>query len=160
MNKQEAIEAMKAGSKVCHRSFMDHEWVTIKNGNIITEEGYERPMDEFWVFRDTEIWEDGWSIWKGSPELPIGTNSSKTNESDDLELLLPVIDKLVQCIFHNAGRGSIRPGKIRYSGPGNWEFGVIKLQELLNDNEIILGKLKAEATYDDEGFSRMFISKV
>ena len=64
MTKQEAIEAMKAGAKLTHPSFMQHEWITMEgNRTIITEEGYAISDKEFWAYRTGEYFETGWFIW-------------------------------------------------------------------------------------------------
>lgn len=56
MNKQEAILAMKEGKKVIHRDFAPNEWMTIKEGMMILEDGVIIPYatctpDEFWKYR-------------------------------------------------------------------------------------------------------------
>jgi hypothetical protein len=67
MTKQEAIEAMKAGAKLTHRSFMQHEWITMEgNLTIVTEEGYAVSAVEFWKYRTYENFNDGWFIWGGA----------------------------------------------------------------------------------------------
>jgi len=56
MNKQEAIEAMKAGKKVTHRYFSSDEWMTIKDGKIETEEGYLHNSIQFWSYRQGHLY--------------------------------------------------------------------------------------------------------
>jgi len=64
LNKQQAVEAMKAGRKVTHDLFSPHDWVTGRGNFIIqTEEGYEIPAVEFWRYRQGENFETGWRIW-------------------------------------------------------------------------------------------------
>ena len=64
MTKQGAIKAMKAGAKLKHPSFMQHEWITMEgNRTIITEEGYAISDKEFWGYRTGEYFETGWFIW-------------------------------------------------------------------------------------------------
>ena len=64
MTKQEAIQAMKAGIKVCHSSFMPHEWIVMAGVcTIETEEGYQSNANDFWFFRNNENWDNGWAIW-------------------------------------------------------------------------------------------------
>ena len=67
MTKQDAIEAMKAGAKLTHQSFMQHEWITMEgNRTIITEKGYAIRDKEFWAYRTGEYFETGWFIWGAS----------------------------------------------------------------------------------------------
>ena len=67
MTKQEAIEAMKAGAKLTHPLFMQHEWITMEgNFTVVTEEGYAVSMVEFWKYRTHENFNDGWFIWGAS----------------------------------------------------------------------------------------------
>lgn len=67
MTKQEAIEAMKAGAKLTHPSFMKHEWITMEgNSTVITEEGYTISSVEFWKYRTHENFNRGWFIWSAS----------------------------------------------------------------------------------------------
>lgn len=63
MNKQEAIEAMKQGVKITHTYFSICEWMTMKNGKMITEEGYSHPFDLFWSYRTGDGWENGYRIY-------------------------------------------------------------------------------------------------
>lgn len=62
MTKAEAIEAMKT-HRVRHNSFTEEEWVTqCSNGDYYFEDGYSCSPDEFWRYRYTERWDDGWEI--------------------------------------------------------------------------------------------------
>ena len=63
MNKEEAIKAMQEGKKVTHRSFTDEEWMTMKDGKILTEEGYTHPFEEFWFWRKDPGWEKDYSLY-------------------------------------------------------------------------------------------------
>lgn len=47
MTMQEALKAMQDGKRVSHRFFSPDEWISIKNNEIITEEGYSCPIEEF-----------------------------------------------------------------------------------------------------------------
>ena len=62
--KEEAIKAMKNGFKVTHKWFADNEWMTIKNGKIVLEDGIELDFYEFWNSRFQDGWKDGYSIIK------------------------------------------------------------------------------------------------
>lgn len=67
MTKDEAIAAMKAGEKVTHKHFLDTEWITMEgNLTIITEEGYSISTVEFWGYRQSESFNNDWSIYKQS----------------------------------------------------------------------------------------------
>lgn len=62
MTKDEAIQAMKEGHKVTHRHFSDDEWITMKDGKIIDENGYKLYAVEFWFYRESDSFKTGWSI--------------------------------------------------------------------------------------------------
>lgn len=62
MTRQEAIAAMREGKKVRHLYFSEEEWITMENGEIVTEEGYSANADEFWYYRRHENFNDNWSI--------------------------------------------------------------------------------------------------
>ena len=63
MNKEEAIKAMQEGKKITHTSFTDEEWMTMKDGKILTEEGYLHPWVDFWYWRQEPIWEKNYSLY-------------------------------------------------------------------------------------------------
>ena len=62
MTKTEAIVVMNKGKKVTHTYFSHDEWMTIKNGEIVFEDGGKCSQDEFWKDRTTKEWEDGYTI--------------------------------------------------------------------------------------------------
>lgn len=64
MTKDKAIEAMKKGLKVRHYYFGDNEFIYMDAGMIVTEEGYKVKPIEFWAYRSTKGWQNGWSIIK------------------------------------------------------------------------------------------------
>lgn len=63
MTREEAITAMKNGEKVTHGYFSDDEWMTMKDGDIVTEDGYKHNEVEFWAYRQIEAWNDGYEIF-------------------------------------------------------------------------------------------------
>lgn len=71
MTKQETLKAMQDGKKVSHRFFSPDEWISIKNNEIITEEGYSCPIEEFFHFRSDNLWENGYDLY------------NKNNNNDD-----------------------------------------------------------------------------
>ena len=68
MKRQEAIQAMLDGYKIAHKYFMDHEWISMEHGMIITEEGYKCHPIDFWGDRRDEIFNSDWSIWEEPEE--------------------------------------------------------------------------------------------
>lgn len=64
MNKKEALLAMQEGKKVTHTYFTDEEWMSMKDGKILTEEGYLHPFLEYWSYRTAPGWEDGYSLYQ------------------------------------------------------------------------------------------------
>jgi len=65
MNKQEAIQSMREGNKITHHYFSPEEWITMKGNLVLTEDGYEMFLNEFFSYRTVPGWEDGYSIWNG-----------------------------------------------------------------------------------------------
>lgn len=63
MNKQEAILAMQEGKKVTHRYFSTNEWVTMKDGMIVIEDGVYCPPEVFWQWRTDPVWNDGYELF-------------------------------------------------------------------------------------------------
>ncbi len=64
MTKQQAIQAMQEGKKITHICFQPNEWMTMKNNQIVLEDGYCCDEYEFWLYRKQEIWNDGYSIYE------------------------------------------------------------------------------------------------
>ena len=63
MNKQEGIHAMQEGKKVTHRYFTPNEWMTMKEGMIVLEDGGVCPPDEFWQWRIDPVWNDEYELF-------------------------------------------------------------------------------------------------
>jgi hypothetical protein len=63
MTKQEAIELMKQGVKVTHPTFTSDEWMTMKDGKILTEDGYTHDPYEFWSYRTAPYFQTNWRIY-------------------------------------------------------------------------------------------------
>lgn len=62
MTKAEAIEAMKNGRKVRHTYFSPDEWASMDMGMIVLEDGVTCEPDEFWRYRESPIFDNGWSV--------------------------------------------------------------------------------------------------
>jgi len=63
MNKQEAIIAMQEGKKVTHRYFSTDEWMTMKAGMIVLEDGVICPPEEFWQWRTDPCWDSEYELF-------------------------------------------------------------------------------------------------
>ena len=65
MNKQEAIEQMKKGIKITHEWFSKDEWVTMNSrGEIVLEDGFICSPNEFWQWRTSGTWNNGYSLFE------------------------------------------------------------------------------------------------
>jgi hypothetical protein len=66
MTREEALQAMIGGEKVTHQYFSDDEFIYMKGNNIYDENDFNMKTvnDEFWIIRKTEMFDDGWSIYK------------------------------------------------------------------------------------------------
>ena len=62
MTKQEAIDYMIKGYKVKHRWFDTDEWMTIKDGKMLLEDGVTCSIQEFFSSRTDETWDDGYDV--------------------------------------------------------------------------------------------------
>ena len=63
MNKEEAIQAMKEGKKVTHRHFAPDEWMTIRMGMMVLEDGVVCTPQEFWQWRTDPVWDNGYKLF-------------------------------------------------------------------------------------------------
>jgi hypothetical protein len=63
MNKVEAIQAMKEGKKVTYKYFSPNEWMTMKDGMVVLEDGVKCPPEEFWRYRTNFWWDNGYSLY-------------------------------------------------------------------------------------------------
>ena len=64
MNKQEAIEQMKKGIKITHTYFAEDEWMTMNSvGEIVLEDGVRCEPHDFWQWRKSDIWNDGYDLF-------------------------------------------------------------------------------------------------
>lgn len=64
MTKKEAIQEMRKGYKITHVHFSDNEWMTIKDGKLLLEDGVVCSISEFFSWRQDDSWEEGYSIYK------------------------------------------------------------------------------------------------
>lgn len=64
LTRSEAIIKMKEGEKITHIYFPKGDWVTMRNENIVTSDGFTISTDEFWSYRQLEGWCAGYSIYK------------------------------------------------------------------------------------------------
>ncbi|WP_286727882.1 MULTISPECIES: hypothetical protein [Sphingobacterium] len=63
MNKKEALQFMKDGYKISHDYFQDHEWMTIRDGKILLEDGVKCSIEEFFAYRTSSDWEEDYSFF-------------------------------------------------------------------------------------------------
>lgn len=68
MNKQEAILAMKEGKKVRCKNFFSNEYMSMKDGMMVLEDGVIPGVtctpEEFWKYRTDSRWDDGYELFK------------------------------------------------------------------------------------------------
>lgn len=63
MKQYEAITEMRKGNRVTHSSFLDGEFISIdKHGLLVDENNITLDWDTFWANRNSETWENNWSI--------------------------------------------------------------------------------------------------
>ena len=63
--KEEAIKLMHQGIKITHRYFDPSEWMLINSKNQIElEDGVKCSIEEFFRYRNTECWDNGYKIYK------------------------------------------------------------------------------------------------
>lgn len=67
MNKAEAIAALEDGHTVTHIYFSDDEFIKKLDANHYQDEkGYHLLKSEFWKYRTSEAFNEGWSIVEGN----------------------------------------------------------------------------------------------
>lgn len=64
LSKAEALQLMQSGEKITHKWFDKNEWMTIKNGKLLLEDGVVCDIKEFFLYRDSESWKNGYSLFK------------------------------------------------------------------------------------------------
>lgn len=64
MNKEEAIQAMQEGKKVTHRYFTPDEWMTMRMGMVVLEDGVVCTPQEFWQWRTDSVWNNGYKLFE------------------------------------------------------------------------------------------------
>ena len=68
MNKQEAILAMKEGKKVRYKNFLPNEYMSMKDGMMVLEDGVIHGVtctpEEFWKYRTDPRWDDGYEVFE------------------------------------------------------------------------------------------------
>jgi hypothetical protein len=66
MTREDALQAMESGEKVTHEYFSDDEFIYMIKCIIFDENNYNMGTvdDEFWKIRGTEMFDDGWEIYK------------------------------------------------------------------------------------------------
>jgi len=63
MTKEEAFQKLREGEKITHKYFLPHEYIYMKDGELMTEEDYYG-TPEFWKLRAGPQWDNGWEIYK------------------------------------------------------------------------------------------------
>lgn len=64
MSKDEAIKEMQKGNKITHEHFSSNEWMTMKDGKILLEDGVRCDPYEFWRWRTFPSWDNGYSLFE------------------------------------------------------------------------------------------------
>ncbi|MEZ8991008.1 hypothetical protein AB6E89_17420 [Vibrio breoganii] len=62
MNKNQAINALKTGRTLTHRTFTTEEWITCRDGLYFFEDGAVVTPNEFWGARTKPAFEHGWEL--------------------------------------------------------------------------------------------------
>lgn len=64
MTKAEMLVALKKGKKVTHKNFSEDEYMCIKDGMLVFEDGVTITLEEFWIGRNSYDWLTDWEIYK------------------------------------------------------------------------------------------------
>jgi hypothetical protein len=63
MTREEAKEQMRLGNKVTHEYFSPDEWISEKDGKVLTEEGYLHNTTMFWNYKTAVSFDNGWELF-------------------------------------------------------------------------------------------------
>lgn len=64
MNRAEAINALEQGKSITHRLFGEDEFIKKSSDfTYVDEMGIEVDIDEFWAYRTSVIFNEGWDIY-------------------------------------------------------------------------------------------------
>lgn len=64
VQKDQALKLMQQGIKITHDYFTSEEWMTIKKGKLVFEDGYTCTIEEFYKDRNGKGWETGYYLFK------------------------------------------------------------------------------------------------
>jgi hypothetical protein len=63
VNKEEAIEALENGETLTHKYFTPEEWMKMREGYILFEDGCQCTPIEFWQNRTEDFFQKDWKIY-------------------------------------------------------------------------------------------------
>jgi len=107
MNIQEAQAAARAGKKITHSSFISSEFITVIDGNLVDEAGYNLNWSVFWGVR--KDWTDGWEeigpadVFRFIPVSPDGFPFSPDEDFATYEEALAAIPKIIHARYSPQG---------------------------------------------------------
>ena len=85
MNKQHAIALMLQGQKITHKYFKPNEWIrnaVVSNQNLIIQENGDRvTYEEFFEFRQSHNWDEGYSVWMGDSVKSISESYQQLSDN-------------------------------------------------------------------------------
>lgn len=128
MNKIEAIEKMKQGVKVTHKSFTNEEWMTMdRSGRIILEDGTRCLEYHFWKYRSDLSWLSGYDVFCKEGER---IYSQKDDNAYQLEWMQGLNNSGYAGINPNGNIVDRREFPKAVSIQENSKFGVVKPKDL------------------------------
>lgn len=81
MNRKQAQQMLIQGFAITHTYFSDDEWVKLDGehpSDLVDEKGYHLDWDEFWSYRNTKIFDEGWDV----KDISVSWEEAKKHKHD------------------------------------------------------------------------------
>ena len=62
MTREDAFAKKNEEVKLTHRFFEKNEWVMLKNGEYIFDDGQRQTAESFWLCRNNDAWDIDWEF--------------------------------------------------------------------------------------------------
>jgi hypothetical protein len=156
MTKDEAISAMKEGKKVTHRHFTDKEWISMKDGRILTEDGYNHDAREFWSYRKDKAFEEDWELFHDQEKIK---NRAIKFRFWSGEKMFYDFENVMECLKQQLAFDGNIPRVITYDHVGQHKAAFMQFTGKLghNERELYEGDIVFYEEAGDDGDERHWL---